>query len=224
MKYKLLLLDLDGTILDYKTSEEKCIKKLFEEIKVEYKDEYLEAYHKINSSYWKKLEKGEVTRKELIENRFKDFFDYIDVKTDIDGNEVYLKYLSTSTDMIENSRSFLNNINKDIKIIAATNGIKFVQESRIEMNDIKKCFELLVTSEEVAYEKPHSKFFDFCLREYKDIKKDEILMIGDSLSSDIKGGINYGIDTCWFNPYLDTTDLKPTYIVNDLMKILDIIK
>ncbi|WP_067139497.1 YjjG family noncanonical pyrimidine nucleotidase [Oceanivirga salmonicida] len=223
MKYKLILLDLDDTILDFKASHPKCMKKLFNFLNIEFKNEYLEIYNKINRSYWKKFENGEITKQYLLNNRFKDFFETIGIKIDIDANKVYLDYLAKADDIIEDTIQVLEKIYKKIKIVVATNGIKYVQESRVLVTKLNKYFDLVVTSEEATHGKPDANFFDFCLKNYSHINKNEILMIGDSLRTDIIGGINYGIDTCWFNPNSNETELKPTYIIKDLKEILDII-
>ncbi len=223
MKYELILLDLDGTILDYKASEPKALRKLFEELNIEFKHEYHKKYSEINGEYWKRLENGEITKEYLVNNRFKDFFKSIGMENDIDENVLYLNHLSVCDDIIEGSRELLQSITGKIKLVAATNGIKKVQHARLKTTGFEKYFDSVITSEEVGYEKPRKEFFDFCMKKYPTIKKDKILMVGDSMNSDIIGAINYEIDSCWFNPNHRETKQKPTYTISNLKELIDII-
>ncbi len=224
MKYDLILLDLDGTILDFKASEKKSLKKLFEELNIEYKNDYHEKYSEINKAYWKRLERGEIDKKYLKKNRFKDFFKSINIETNSDENNIFLHHLSVCDDIIEGSRELLERIHGKLTIIAATNGIKTVQHSRLKSTGFDKYFDLVVTSEEAGHAKPRREFFDFCTEKYPEVKKKRILMIGDSLDSDIRGAIDYEIDSCWFNPKSKETELKPTYTINKLDDIIQIIE
>ncbi len=224
MKYDLLLLDLDGTILDFKNSEAKALKKMFEEIEMDYKGEYHEKYTGINKEYWKRLERGEIDKEYLKKNRFKDFFKSINIETNRDENLIFLNHLAVCDDIIEGSKELLERIHGKFTIIAATNGIKTVQHSRLKSTGFDKYFDYVVTSEEVGHAKPKREFFDFCINKYPEIKKERILMIGDSLDSDIRGAIDYEIDSCWFNPKSKETELKPTYTVKELNDIIQIVE
>ncbi len=223
MKYDLILLDLDGTILDYKTSELKTLQLLFKELHIEFKDEYYKKYVEINENYWKRLENGEIEKAYLTKNRFKDFFHSIGIKNDTDENAIYLKHLSLCDDTIEGAIELVRSISSKVKLIAATNGIQYVQHSRLKTTGFDKYFDEVITSEEVGYEKPRKEFFDFCLSKYPDVKKDRILMVGDSINADILGAINYKIDSCWFNPSGKTTKHKPTFTITELSELMDII-
>ncbi len=223
MKYDLILLDLDGTILDFKTSQKKAFKSMLKDLKIEFKEEYLALYSEVNASYWKRLEKGEITKDYLKEHRFKDFFKQIGITNEEDENKIFLSHLSKCTDKIIGADELLESLKGSVKLIAATNGIKTVQNSRLKETDYHKYFDLVITSEEIGFEKPSPEFYDYCLQQFPEIKKERILMIGDSLSSDITGAINYGIDSCWFNPNGKTTDKNPTYTISSLREINEII-
>ncbi len=223
MKYDLILLDLDGTILDYKASEPKALRKLFDELGIEFKDEYHKKYSEINGNYWKRLEKGEIDKEYLVKNRFKDFFKAIGMENPVDENILYLNHLAVCDDIVNGSIDLLEAISGKIVLVAATNGIKHVQHSRLKTTGFDKYFDDVVTSEEVGYEKPSKQFFDFCMAKHPDIKKERILMVGDSINSDILGALNYNIDSCWFNPKSKQTELSPTYTINKLSELIDII-
>ncbi len=225
MKYSLLLLDLDGTILDYKTSEKKALIKLFETLKIEYKDEYLEQYSTINARYWQMLETGEIGKEYLLQHRFKEFFASLGITINevVDENKIYLNNLSICTDLIDGALSLLEKIKDQFIIVAASNGIKYVQTSRLKCTNLTNYFDLVVISEEAGYEKPHRSFFDYCLATYPQTKKENILMIGDSFSSDIMGAINYGIDSCWYNPASKKAEMNPTYTIKSLDELIPIL-
>ncbi len=225
--YKALLFDLDDTILSFSKAEEYALKKLFNEYKIEEKEEYIELYKKINLSYWHRLEKKEITRQDILDNRFKEFFERINYQyqgMDIkDANDIYFHYLTSKVFYIDGAVEALKELKKKYKIYLITNGLKQVQEKRMRIaNEINNLFDGIFISEELNCVKPNKVFIDRIIEKTK-LEKEEMLIIGDSLSSDIMLGINSNVDTCWFNEKNESSDLKIKYIIknyDELLKIL----
>lgn len=226
-EYTSLLLDLDDTILDFQKAEKYAICKLMEYYSIDANDENISRYHEINLQYWKKLELGLVEREELILLRFVDFFNLFNKKINKedakDVNKLYFDYLSSVVFFIPNSKEVLMELKKKYKIYLITNGVKRVQERRLSLlGDFRNIFDKVFISEVIGYTKPDVRFSEFVLNDIK-VSKDECLIIGDSLSSDIMLGINSSIDTCWFNPHNKTSDLNIKFIIKDIKELLDIL-
>lgn len=226
-KYKALLIDLDDTILDFKQSEKYAICKLFEYFGISQSEENIEAYHNINLSYWKKLELGLVKREELILLRFIEFFKLFNKEISLEEakkvNDLYFNYLSSKAFVIPDAKEVLVSLRKRYKIYLITNGVKRVQDKRLSLiPDIKECFEGIFISEEIGYTKPDKEFVNHVLKIIS-LEKNDCLIIGDSLSSDIKLGLNSGIDTCWYNPNGKMSDYNITYKITNIKELLKIL-
>lgn len=226
-KYTCLLMDLDDTILDFQKAEKYAICKLMEHYSIEASEENILRYHDINLQYWKKLELGLVAREDLILLRFIDFFalfgKIIDKEEARNVNALYFDNLSSVVFFIPNSREVLNELKKKYKIYLITNGVKRVQEKRLSLlGDFRDIFDKVFISEEIEFTKPDIRFSEYVLNDIK-ISKEECLIIGDSLSSDMMLGINSSIDTCWFNPKNKKCELNVNYIINDLNDLLKLL-
>lgn len=226
-EYKVLLFDLDDTLLDFQKAEKYAICKVMEHYGIDANDDNISLYHNINKKYWKDLELGLVERENLILLRFIDFFSRFNITIDINEaknvNDKYFYELSSVVFVIPNAIEVLKVLKKKYKLCLITNGVKRVQERRLSLiNDIKEMFNYIFISEEIGYTKPEIGFINYVLNETK-YNKDDCLIIGDSLSSDIQLGINSGIDTCWYNPLSKNKDRECTYEINNILNILDII-
>ena len=219
----ILLLDLDNTILDFSKAEHEALYKVLEVYNVENTKENHDLYYKINVEYWKKYELHLIDREVLLGLRFEDFFSHFNVE--VDGqkvNDLYFSYLSSFAYFMPNCKEFCEECKKrNITILIASNGVGLVQKPRIEKSGLKKYFQRVYLSEEIGYNKPDVEFFDSILKDYP--FKERMVMIGDSLSSDIRGGKNFNIPTIWYNPNHLESDL-PDYQVDDLLQIFRILE
>lgn len=231
--YKILLIDLDNTLLDFDLAQRKALVKTLEKYGVEPSNENVELFRKINTFYWEEYEKGNITKPELLVRRFDEFFSIFKLKRDCEeANTSFLLELSYGSDIIENADVVLEKLFSKVDIYAVTNGVYNTQKRRVEESGLRKYFSDIFVSEKIGYQKPRKEFFDFVFESLSnkyDINninnlKEKTIVVGDSLSADIIGGIEYGIDTCWYNPKGKTTDLKPTYIIDNILSLLDIIK
>ena len=223
MKYKVILFDADKTLFDFKKAEREAFKNTMIDFGVDYDEDYhFNTYEEINSAIWKELEQGLITQQKLKVERFRRFIDKIEMN--FDENEfasTYMKYLGDGSFLFEGAIELIEDLSKKYTLSIVTNGLTVVQERRIKKSVIAKYFKDIVISEEIGIAKPHPDIFEHAINNLGEFNKDEILMIGDNIGSDIKGGINYNIDTCLYNPNKveNKTDLIPTYEMSDYNEI-----
>ena len=222
-KYSVILFDIDDTLLDFPRSEREALCEAFEHIGIELDDEMIGVYHKINYELWRMLERGEITREVLMTRRFEDFAKFYGF--DIDSVRVaddYLDCLGKKVYFIDGACELLSALYGKVKMYIVTNGLERVQTSRYALSGFDKIFDGMFISQVVGANKPDSRFFEHVAEHIEGFDKKKTLIIGDSLTSDIAGGINFGIDTCWYSPNKKTTELEPTYIVDRLDDVLEI--
>ena len=226
--YKYLLWDIDGTVLDFLASENYAMRYLFEKYNLgECNDEMIKMYSEINVKYWQILEKGELTKPEILVGRFREFFELIGVDTELaeQFNRDYQVTLGDCIKFIENAKDILISQKGKYVLAAVTNGTKIAQENKLRISGLNDIFDAVFISENIGAEKPSKEFFDHVFEKLGITDKSKVLIIGDSLTGDMNGGHLAGIDTCWFNPShkLNTMDFSVTYEIDRLDKIKDIV-
>lgn len=222
-----LLLDLDDTLLDFHRAEAEAIRHTFSEIGIPPTDETVALYSKINRSCWKKLELGLYTRDEVLHRRFDILFDTLGVTGDAHAaQELYEYRLSFGAYYLDGAEELLNELYGQYRLYLATNGIVKVQTRRIADSGIGKYFDKMFVSERIGYNKPDKRFFDAAFAQIEDFSKDETVIVGDSLTSDIKGGLNAGIKTILFNPKgrKNDTGITPHYEISSLAELPKLLK
>ena len=227
MKYEVLLFDADETLFDFKKAEKYAFENSIQEFNIEYNENYhYKIYEEINKNIWLEFEKGSITQEKLKTERFKRLSKEINIPFDETGfSKAYIYHLSNASFLYNDSAELIKNLSKDYKLAIITNGLTDVQSKRIRQSVIAKYFDTIIISEEVKISKPNPEIFEIALNKlnYKD--KSKVLMIGDSLTSDIQGGINFDIDTCWinFNKSKNLTSTIPTYEISSLNELIKII-
>jgi putative hydrolase of the HAD superfamily len=225
--YKLVLIDADNTLFDYNKAEAYALENSLRDFGFDGDfNQIRQDYNEINKKLWQLLEKGGITKDELSEKRFRQLFEKYGLDIPPKGfSQKYLAYLGQSNFLMKDAQEIIQYLYKNYTVIIVTNGIKDVQFSRLDNSTIKDYNHGIVVSEDIGVSKPDPDFFVHALKLANHKEKDNTIIIGDSLSSDIKGGINFGIDTCWFN--FDNSDpdddLKPTYTIYQLKEIYDIL-
>ncbi|MEK3954815.1 YjjG family noncanonical pyrimidine nucleotidase [Psychrobacillus sp. FSL K6-1464] len=227
MKYDVLLFDLDDTLLDFGMTEHNAFRFLFEEYGLPNGlNDYLDTYKAISKSLWEDLEYGRTTLTELKVERFKRLFTEhsLDIDPIICG-EKYIENLGKEVHLIEGVEEMLASM-KDFRIALLTNGFKDAQHARVNGSSLKNIFEAIITSEETGFQKPQKEIFAYALEKLQISDPARVLMVGDSLSSDIQGGNNFGIDTCWFNPNRkqNQTNIEPTYEIHSWEQLAGLVK
>lgn len=224
--FKTILFDLDDTIFDFKKSERTALTKTLIKLNVEPTEYIINQYSKYNISQWKRLELGEISRDEVKINRYKLLFDELglDISPQL-ATSIYEENLAVGHFFIDGAVSVLEKLYKCYDLYLVSNGTKKVQDGRLASANISHYFKDIFISETVGFEKPNTEFFDYCFKRIPNFNKSEAIIIGDSLSSDIKGGIHAGIKTMWFNPHnqKNNTILHPDYEIHNLEEITNIL-
>lgn len=219
---KTVFFDLDDTILDFKLSERIALSKTLRELGITPDDAVLERYSVINLQQWKRLERKEITREQVKVGRYKLLFDEfgIDASPQL-ATSLYEKNLACGHYFIDGAPELIEKLYKDFDLYIMSNGTKKVQDGRLSTANINQYFKGIFISETVGYEKPAREFFDYCFAKIDNFSREGAVIIGDSLTSDIKGGINAKIKTVWYNPKrLDnSTEIKPDFEVHNIDEI-----
>lgn len=196
----MLLFDADETLFDFNRSMRVALAKSLEKFDYPCGETEINKYEKINQGYWRRFENGEVTKEQVRAGRFRDFLALIGLSCDANKFDLlYLNNLAVFPYLIDGAEGLVAALSGRYRMSIITNGISFLQRKRIESSPICGYFEHVFISEELNTKKPDKEFFDKVFSVYKDMPRKKALVIGDSLSSDIKGGNNAGIDACWLN-------------------------
>ena len=226
---KYILWDIDGTLLNFDLAETEAVRYCFDEYGLgNCSDEQLLEYKDINIKYWERLERGEISKQEVLEGRFREFFSNhnIDIEIVAKLNSTFQKSLGEMAVFNDFGEEIVKKLNCKFRQFAVTNGTKTAQKGKLKNSGLDNILEAVFISDEVGFEKPRIEFFEKVFDYVKDSDKSKYLIIGDSLTSDIKGGNNVGIKTCWYNPNKkeNNLNLKVDYEIKNLIEVLDILE
>ena len=201
MRYTTILFDADGTLLDFSRSEDEAIRETMLAFDIVPDDERVCVYSEINDNLWKALERKEIEKEVLLYHRFELFCEHYGFVADAKKMAAeYMNNLSTKGYTIDGADELCEKLSGKVRMYIVTNGVEFIQNGRFARCPIEKYFEKRFISGVIGYEKPDVRYFECVASEIPSFEKDKTIIVGDSLTSDIKGGINFGIDTCWYNP------------------------
>jgi len=225
---KTILWDIDGTLLDFHAAEHQAMKTLFEKFHLgECTDEMITRYSKINRSYWERLERGEITKPQVLVGRFEDFFasEGLDTSIALEFNKAYQLSLGDTIVFCDDSYNIVKSLKGKVKQYAVSNGTVVAQTKKLRLSGLGELFDGVYLSEDLGVEKPNVEFFNQVFDNIGPINKDEVIIVGDSLTSDICGGNNAGILTCWYNPskMLCNATYKIDYEIADIHEIYAIL-
>ena len=225
MKYTSLFLDLDNTLLDFNLAEKTAIKKVLQAHSLPCDDDDITLYHEINKSFWERFERGEIAKDDIFEGRFEVFLNHYNLKGDVTAiSKEYCERLSEGYFTVEGAIDILEYLkSKGYKLYATTNGLSLTQYKRIENSGLKPYFDMVFVSETVGHQKPEKSYFDYVIKNIAEKNRTKMLIVGDSMSSDILGGINSGIDTCWYNPTGISPKYSPDYEISNLFELKSIL-
>lgn len=227
-RFDILLWDVDGTLLDFIAAEKAAVQTLFREFGLgKCTDEMVERYSRINKEYWERLERGELSKPEILVRRFADFFasEGLDASKAPEFNEQYQVRLGDTVVFCDDSYELLSSLRGRVKQYAVSNGTVVAQTRKLRRSGFDRLLDGVFLSEELGYEKPATEFFDRVFAAIGEPDRERVLIVGDSLTSDITGGNRAGIRTCWYNPKGEPnlTAAHADYEIRDLHGILDII-
>ena len=225
MTYKFLLFDLDHTLLDFDAAEDVALTQLLKEEGVADIQSYKDYYVPMNKSLWKDLEEKKITKQELVNTRFSRLFAHFEIEKDgVYLAERYQFYLAQQGQVFYGAMELLDSlIDRGYELYAATNGITTIQTGRLAQSGLAPYFNQVFISEQLQTQKPDALFYKKIGQQIAGFSKEKTLMIGDSLTADIQGGNNAGIDTIWYNPHhLKNKSLaQPTYEIDSYQALLD---
>jgi 2-haloacid dehalogenase len=224
--YRWVLCDADGTLFDYDRAEAAALQQTFAENSIDLAAEHVAAYRRINAQIWRDYELGKIAQDVLRVRRFELLFEAVGVEADAATfSERYLVHLGEQAILIPGAEEVVKALHGRVGLVLITNGIKEVQRSRLGRSTLRDCFAGVVISDEVGVSKPDPGIFDVAFTKMGHPDKREVLIVGDSLTSDIKGGAAYGIDTCWYNPDQKprTVDVAIRYEIGALNELLYIV-
>ncbi|WP_172368938.1 YjjG family noncanonical pyrimidine nucleotidase [Sporosarcina jiandibaonis] len=226
MKYEIILFDVDDTLFDFVKSEKLALHKAFAEFGLPTGLANFEAdYQEISKVLWGDLEQGHISITDLGIERFRRLFFLHELEINAEAFScAYLEYLGKKTHLVKGAVELCGKLSC-YRMAIITNGFTDVQKSRIEGSPLSNMFEHIIISEEVGFQKPEKEIFDYAFSKLQIKDKGKVLIVGDSLTSDIRGGMNYGIDTCWFNPNHkeNNSEIEPTYEIHELADLLKIV-
>ena len=222
-----LFIDLDDTILDFHKAERIGLCNTLRHYGAEPTEETIALYLQINAAHWRALEKGEMTRKQVNEGRFTTLFR--ELGREVDGQECaafYLSQLALTYDYLPGAEEAVKALAQKYRLFVASNGNSSVQTPRMANSGLNRYIEKAFVSEALGQNKPSKAYFDLCFAQIPDFDPHKAIMVGDSLTSDIQGGINAGIPTVWVNPggKENTTSIRPDYEISSLLDLAEILE
>ena len=215
-----LFLDLDDTILDFQKAERLALAKTLEAFGLSSADTVLTRYNQINREHWERLERKELTREQVLVGRFAALFQEMGLSAQAEKvARAYEENLSQGHYFLPGAEEALQSLSKKYKLYLASNGTAKVQAGRLKSAGIIPYFQEIFVSEEMGYNKPDPAYFSACFARIPGFRKERAMMVGDSLTSDILGGIQAGIATCWVNPHHKTGEIHPDYEIESITQL-----
>lgn len=221
---KTILWDVDGTLLDFAAAESAAIRRLFAEFALgDCTEEMLRRYSATNKRWWERLERGEVTRLQVLEGRFREFFaaEGLDASLAPAFNERYQVCLGDTIVYRDDSLAIVRALRGRVRQYAVSNGTVVAQEKKLRLSGLGALMDGVFLSEELGVEKPDPAFFDKVFAAIGPVDRRTVLIVGDSRTSDIRGGVNAGIRTCWYAPAggEETDGMQADHVIRDLHEI-----
>ena len=223
-----VLWDVDGTLLDFNAAERAAIRTLFAEFELgECIDEMLARYSEINISFWERLERNEITKPEVLRGRFEQFFGEYGIDTGLAApfNERYQVTLGDTIVYLDDSIDIIKSLRGKVKQYVVSNGTVAAQTKKLDRSKLGELMDGIFLSEKLGVEKPNREFFDKAFAVIGPKEPSEMIIIGDSLTSDIRGGMNAGIKTCWYNPQKKPVPegYRIDYVIGNLKEVYGIL-
>ena len=225
--YRDILLDVDGTLLDFGAAEQVGIAAVLARYGFEADEERIRLYHRINGAAWAAFERGEVTKERLVEERFETFFQ--ELGKNVNGREaedLYRSYLDQSAVLIDGAEDICRYLKeRGYGLYVVTNGTSTTKYKRLALSGLDAYMDGIFVSEDAGSQKPQKEYFDYCFARIPQADPSRMLLVGDSLTSDIKGGINAGVSTCWYNPagLPEREDIRPDRQIRRLEELKELL-
>lgn len=224
-KYNLIVFDADKTLFDFDAAEAFALERLFQNRGLLFNKDVEALYQEENTRLWELFERGGVSKEILQVRRFEVLFERLELKglDPVGVNDEYVVLLGEGSQLFDGAFEVCRELAKTKTLAIATNGVEKTQRMRFEKSSIKPFVDFLAISEVAGFAKPDGRYFDYLFALCGHADKSDVLLVGDSLSADIKGGNDYGLDTCWYNPQGQTnkTGIVPTYEIKRLKELIE---
>lgn len=225
-RYQYLLFDIDNTLMDFTAGEKTALFQTMDELGIAISESDYHKYLEINKAAWSRFETGELDSKGVQRVRFEDYAAYLGRERD-QGNGMnarYVENLGQQAILLEGAMDLLAQLSRRYKLAVATNGLTLVQRARLQKSGFLPLLSGVFISQEMGVQKPDKAYYEQIMRAFGDDAREKYLMIGDSLSADIAGGVNAGIDTCWYHPAgAEAAQPQPTYTVRGYEELLELL-
>ena len=225
--FEFLFIDLDDTIFDFQKAERIAITRTIRDFGLEPTEAVLQRYHVINKWHWEQLELGKLSRQEVLENRFGVLFAELGREVDKAAcAKAYGANLAIGHYYLPGAEKALEVLSKKYRLFLASNGTASVQRGRMDSANLYRFFEKIFISQEIGHNKPSKAYFDACFAEIPGFDPARAIIVGDSLSSDMLGGKNAGIATCWVNPTHAPAraDVQPDYTIESIAQLDELLE
>lgn len=226
MRYTTLLFDVDDTLLDFQAAENQALRMLFEQEGLELTTELEKIYKELNEQRWRAFEAGKMSRETVVNGRFGEFFAQMNRTVDsVAMEQKYRYFLNQGHQLLGNSLAIIADLAQKADLYVVSNGVSKTQYQRLGDAQLLPYFKEVIISEDTGYQKPMLEFFEYTFNKISQLNKEKTVIIGDSLTSDIQGGNNAGIDTIWLHPLVDADELivQPTHHIQRLEEIYEIL-
>ncbi len=223
---KAVLIDIDNTLLDFHKCSKEAMCLAAKDFHIDFPENYFEIFNGINNSLWEKIERGELDRQGLFKIRWNLIFEAMGINADGEEfEELFREYIKSSAIPVDGAEEILEYLSEKYYVCTASNSELAQQEKRLRKAGMLPFIKKIFTSEEIGFAKPSKGFFEACKNGLPTFEKEEIILIGDSITADINGAKVYGFRTCWFNfdKKTDTECISADYIVDDLLQIKNIL-
>ena len=226
-RYEYLLFDIDNTLMDFSAGEKTALFQTMEELGISISEADYHKYLEVNREAWLRFEEGLLDSKSVQRERFEAFAAHLgrDVAEGQALNDRYVVNLGMQAILMDGVTQMLEQLSGRYRLAVATNGLTLVQRERLRRSGFLPLLEKVFISQEMGVQKPHKAYYDHILNAFGTDHRESFLMIGDSFSADIQGGINAGIDTCWYQNTGAEPDanILPTYTVRGYDELLDLL-
>ncbi len=223
MTYDMIFMDIDNTLLDFTAGTANGLSRLLGQFGRELTEELLRRFLSINDELWRQYEHGEIEKPQIFPTRFQRWLGEQGIAADwLEANEIYAQGLRESAVFMPHARELLTALQGKARLFAVTNGVPSTQNPRMEKSGLDQVFERVFISEEMGCKKPEKRYFDLVFEEIGPVDKNRCIILGDSLTSDMQGGRNAGIATCYYGK--PTADPRCDHVIGDLLDFLEVIK
>lgn len=228
-KYRVILWDLDQTLLNFDRSMEYALRAVFERYGLKIDDHIMARYDVINRSYWNRLETGELTKEQVTVGRFRTLFEELDI-TQVSPEEInadYQRELGSVFFYMDGAKELVTMLKeKGYRQYVVTNGVNATQANKMKRSGLDRIMDGVFVSEVIGYPKPMKEYFDACFAALPGVAREACILVGDSLTSDMRGAENAGIAACWFNPERKEkdVDVRTDYEIRRLEELITILE